>query len=609
MASKQVTMSYWGGGSDLLDVYVTFSDTAVVSSNSTNISYTFYAKSKTGAAPYISNIEAYAVVNGYKGGTYYRISDEEHDNFTSTAISGSYKAIGSSVVKVPHNPDGSFSYYDTTILFTLTTSGGIYTSGQVAITINSMNIRANITSAENFSDDYNPTIKYNNPASLPISACIADENGREIFVPYRTIATNGSSYTFTLTAAEKQTLIDNTDPEGKLAVRFYVKTTLSDGSFLLSSIAKVFSIDAKPIVNYSIIDVDDVTTGLTGNNKVFIRYFSDASIIIDAEAQKGATIKALSATCGDKTSTGQYASIQNVESGTFIISATDSRGSVTEVVEEMELIPYNKLTCNIRANINVDGTATLTIEGTYYNHSFGKEHNSLLVQWRRTKEDGSWQSSWEGIDYYSDDDTFKLTKTYTDLDYRTEYKFEARAIDRLDTVYSEQFKFKVTPVFDWGEDDFNFNCDVNVNGKFTINGEELDFSQEDEAADRVIETGTEAMGTNGTWYWRKWASGKAECYGKRNYGNMGVSTAWGNWYSSADFNQSLPSGLFADVPEVIQINIVGTNKGALIMQGYSLDDNTPAATANTTGSFCVIRAGSATLSQVYLGFNVIGRWK
>lgn len=130
-------------------------------------------------------------------------------------------------------------------------------------------------------------------------------------------------------------------------------------------------------------------------------------------------------------------------------------------------------------------------------------------------------------------------------------------------------------------------------------------SVNDAIKDYVIETGTEAMGSNGTWYWRKWLSGRAECYGRRNFGNMAVSTAWGSLYLSPAFSQALPTGLFVDTPEYINISINrcgGT--GGWVNQGNNDD-----ASATSTGNFYVFAARSGNFSKVHFGFQCIGRWK
>jgi hypothetical protein len=131
-------------------------------------------------------------------------------------------------------------------------------------------------------------------------------------------------------------------------------------------------------------------------------------------------------------------------------------------------------------------------------------------------------------------------------------------------------------------------------------------SVNDAIKDYVIETGTEAMGSNGTWYWTKWASGKAECYGVRNYGNMAITTLWEgstSGYISQEFIQALPSGLFAAPPDVINRSLVDSNGIAWIGSG-----STSRTATQTDGFFCV-RLAPATITKVHIGFHVIGRWK
>ena len=144
----------------------------------------------------------------------------------------------------------------------------------------------------------------------------------------------------------------------------------------------------------------------------------------------------------------------------------------------------------------------------------------------------------------------------------------------------------------------HFEDSVNFAGKVTG-------SVNDAIKDYVIETGTESMGSNGTWYWTKWASGKAECYGCRNYGNMAVSTAWNSsLYISNNFAQSLPSGLFANTPEFINITPSRISTSLWVIYGGATSTS-----ATSTGTFQMCRGTSGTVSQVYLGFHVIGRWK
>ena len=140
---------------------------------------------------------------------------------------------------------------------------------------------------------------------------------------------------------------------------------------------------------------------------------------------------------------------------------------------------------------------------------------------------------------------------------------------------------------------FGGNVDLTA---FSINGNQM--------ADYIIETGEEAMGTNGTWYWCKWASGKAEAWGCRNFGNTAVTTTWGGLYRSAIFTQDLPEDVFKTTPDVITMNIVNSNFG-----GWICKHENSAPSAVTTGSFIFVRPASATVSPLYIGFHIIGLWK
>ena len=156
--------------------------------------------------------------------------------------------------------------------------------------------------------------------------------------------------------------------------------------------------------------------------------------------------------------------------------------------------------------------------------------------------------------------------------------------------------------------DVNFSGDINAagnatfggtvsfDGSFSINGDTLN--------DYVIATGSDSMGSNGTWYWRKWASGTAEAWGCRNFGNMAITTAWGNLYRSAVFTQDLPDNVFIRTPDAININIVHSNFG-----GWICKHEQTAPSAVTTGSFIFVRPASATATPTNIGFYIVGEWK
>ena len=65
----------------------------------------------------------------------------------------------------------------------------------------------------------------------------------------------------------------------------------------------------------------------------------------------------------------------------------------------------------------------------------------------------------------NDDNTYRAEVSLTALNYLNRYTFQAMAVDLLSSVESVEKTVKTTPVFDWGENDFNFNVPVTILGK------------------------------------------------------------------------------------------------------------------------------------------------
>lgn len=113
----------------------------------------------------------------------------------------------------------------------------------------------------------------------------------------------------------------------------------------------------------------------------------------------------------------------------------------------------------MKPRIAVNGTATITFNGNYFNGSFGAVSNTLTVQYRYRVAGGTW-GSWTAATATKSGNTYSGTATITGLDYRTKYGFQVRATDKLFTATTEEQTAIALPVFDWGENDFNFNVPV-----------------------------------------------------------------------------------------------------------------------------------------------------
>lgn len=325
--------------------------------------------------------------------------------------------------------------------------------------------KATLTSAENFNDEGNPTITYSNPAGNAVSglyAAIYSSDGSTAYAAYRSITKTATSYTFSLTTAERNAL-RNAIPEDKsMSVRFYLKTTISGTSYY-SYITKTLTItNANPTISPTIADTNSTTLALTGSADTIVRYFSNAAITIGAAAVKGATLKSQKASCGGKSFTTASGTLNAVESGTFGFTATDSRGNTTSIKVEKTFVDYVKLTANFKPSITVDGVITFTVSGNYFNGSFGSVSNSLDAYYRYKAEDGDY-GDWVELStsVYTSTYDSQVSFTIPDFDYKKTYTFQIKANDKLMALAEKEYVITALPVFDWSKEDFNFNVPVN----------------------------------------------------------------------------------------------------------------------------------------------------
>ena len=511
-------------------------------------------------------------------------------------------AVGSvsGSTSVAHNNDGSKS-----ISVSLTTAiwyGEYYAKTDSGTwTLDNNPRAATLTSAQDFNDTQNPTITYNNPSgnvASSLQACISF-TGSNDDIPYRDVSKTGSSYTFNLTDAERQTLL-NATLSGKTSrtVYFYLKTVIGGQTFY-KWLAKTFTvIDCEPEISVIFSDIDSYIyeNGLTGNDALYIKHESDLNYVIQATTKKGASISSYKAECGTQSANTADGTLVNIDGNSVKFTITDNRGNSKSLEYALDVIEYVRPTVNLEASITMSGeteaTANLNISGKYFSGSLGAVDNTLTIYYRHKTNNGEF-GDWVNTTITSPSHETEYSGSFkvSGLDYSEAHTFQVRVQDKINEAISLERTLTIYPVFDWSKTDFNFNVPVSFQG--------------DTMVDMIIDQGTAAMGSNGTWYWTKWKSGRAECYGVRNYGNMAVNVAWGSaMYCSQDFTQDLPSGLFVDAPDFQNIHVYRAGNACWITQGYG-----GVPSASSTNKFCVCYPYSSTISQVYLTFDIKGRWK
>lgn len=517
------------------------------------------------------------------------------------SVGESWTTVFSGSFTVSHTSSGQAP--DITVSGYLNATGESYhwtIPEKTKINLSTIKVYASLSSASSFNDTENPKITYTVPrksATTLLQACISLDGGKDD-IAYRDIPIDSTSYTFELTEVEWAVLLNATlNGSASRQVRFYVKSTVS-GSTYYKYLEKTFTVvDCMPEIHATVYDVNEKTVALTQNSDYFVIGASDLQFQVEATPKKGGTITGYNTICGSKNSTLQQDTFFQIEANEIVFTATDNRGQTATYTWPFETIEYVRPTCELElGELTIDdaGEATASvpvkISGTFFNSTFGEEGvlNEIVIEIKHTGTEDVWVEPPDGLVPIVEGENYKLEFTVQGLDYKKQLKFQARITDKATTVESVERTARIKPVFDWSDEDFNFNVPLQYQEK------PMDF---------VIEYGSDSMGTNGTWYWQKWYSGKAECWGYRNYGNMAITKSFGELFVSEDFKQPLPSGLFGEPPYFISIEPMSGGYGTWVSKGYQDE-----ATTDETMTFCLVRAKSNTLTQAKIGFHAIGSW-
>ena len=511
--------------------YNSYTYTCVVTENSTsvanntsNITITFYIK-----GPWSPSYEQWTTYCGI-------IVDG------STKKTGSNRStVGTSNVQmlswtgdISHNSDGSKSIGVSVYLYngsasylpSQSTASSPYYMGSVALTTIP---RASSVSCSTANIGSNATITINRASSSFTHTLTYSFGSLSGTIATKTSSTNIS---WTLPTTFYGQIPNSKSGTGTITCDTYNGSTLI-GSKSTSFTATVSESASKPTLSPTVSDSNSATTALTGNSSKFIKYYSNASVATGAKARNSATLTSQKITCGAKSITSASGTINAVESGSFTFSATDSRGYTTTQTVNKTLIEYIKLTCSLNAGApTTAGVATLKISGNYWDGTFGKLANTLTVQYRYKAQGGSY-GSWTTVSATKSNNTYNATATISGLNYQTTYVFQARAIDKLATINTDEQARRTTPIFDWSKNDFNVNGTLKVNGATTITGattingattvggalntQSLKINNTE--IDYIV-----SQGTSGIWTYRKWNSGLAEYWGKEQ--NFTLETGW-----------------------------------------------------------------------------------
>ena len=505
---------------------------------------------------------------------------------------GDIHTYATETITINHAPNGKQeievkAYFKTGVQFGTASINEMFTCADIPR-------QANITSAPGFNDEENPTISYSNPAGSAVdglAACISLD-GESDTISYVSINKTGTSYTWALTEAQRN-LFRNATLSGsnERTVYFIIRTIIGSNTFYDKKAVTFTVINAKPVLAPVAYDTNEATKALTGNNKHIIKGHNKVYVAANAEPRKGATITGVKVWANDVSIATDSGYLENIDTSNITFKAGDNRGQSTEVTPNiLYLVEYTELTNQLSGKIEITGETiakiTLTMEGVFFNSSFGAVDNTLALYYKIKQNNEDYTGDWISIAATPtyNKGKFKATYAINNLDYQNSYTVRVMAVDKLNTVYSNEITLKAIPVFDWSKTDFNFNVPITVKGV---------------ALDYPVETGT-----NNGWDYIKWNSGKAECWKTLTH-RTAVNTEWGSLFcGNATSRQDYPFNFTKKPVEQVSLTS-GSYQGLLFPEKDGNGENSAVSSA----CYNICRPSSVSSSAFYINFYVVGKWR
>lgn len=320
--------------------------------------------------------------------------------YTSGAINqkGGSVLLGTTVHRVAHDADGTKTA-QVTDTFNINATldgmkvGSITASG--SITLDRIARNATIVTANDFTDETNPTMTYGNPSGFACDAAIEFAGGS--ITRSGAIGGAGGSYTMQLTDSEREALRAASKNTSALPITYVLKTTIDGTAYHSRADRKMNVVDAAPelgAVSYE--DTNAATVAVTGDKSRIVQNHSTLTVTVPtATAKKGATIASYAIAFGGVTKTVTSAgavSLGAVDvsySHALTVTATDSRGFTASQSVQVTVDDYSAPTAVIdlhRLN-NFEPTAYIT---AHARHSYlnGKNAVTISAKFKKVSDSG-----------------------------------------------------------------------------------------------------------------------------------------------------------------------------------------------------------------------------
>lgn len=298
------------------------------------------------------------------------------------------------------------------------------------------------------------TITWSNPMGATLKLALYTTDESTLVQDFGSVG-SGTSKTVTVSDSKLYNLLGS---RSNIKLK-YVLTTPADGTEYKSVKECLFYASGSgPIfTNFAFKDTNDTTVALTGNNKKFIRRYSDVEVTISVAnkmiPQNYADGSYYDFYIANKNRKIAYSSsssvsgtIYNMDGTVANVYAVDSRGLRTLVYKNLTIIPYTECQINslrVDRSNGVGTSVNITMSGRYSDIDFGNVENSVKsIQMRAKKtSSGSW-TSWQSIKPFVTCSNGRITASgvnYTGITFELgeNYTIQVKVTDELSSATEE----------------------------------------------------------------------------------------------------------------------------------------------------------------------------
>lgn len=318
--------------------------------------------------------------------------------YTSGAINqkGGTVLLGTTVHRVAHDSDGTktaqlIDKFNINATIDGKKVESITASGSISLDRIARN--ATIVTANDFTDDTNPTLTYSNPSSFSCDVSIEFAGGS--ITRAGAISGAGGSYTMQLTDSERTALRNASKNSPTLKVVYALKTTIDGTAYYSRAERKMNVVDAAPelgTVSYE--DTNAATVSVTGDKSRIVQNHSTLTVTVPtATAKKGATIAIYAIAFGGVTKTVTAAgavSLGAVDvsySQALTVTATDSRGFTASKSVQVTVDDYSAPTAVIDLHrLNNFEPQTYITASARYSYLNGKNAVTISAKFKKVSD-------------------------------------------------------------------------------------------------------------------------------------------------------------------------------------------------------------------------------